>query len=140
MAKTIVQRVIFRNTTCKILYQLYINAKQHSAVTGSTAKITEEEGSTYSAHGGYITGKNLHMVKNTLIVQTWRAEDWHEFDMDSILVLAFEQKGKNAVLHLTHANIPDKQTKAIDKGWHDFYWKLWKKHLAGKLEKATKLK
>ncbi|MBK5285208.1 MAG: hypothetical protein JJE25_07370, partial [Bacteroidia bacterium] len=59
MAKTIVQKVVFKNTTPKILYDLYMDSKKHSLVTGGPAVISAKEGTKYSAHGGYIKGKNL---------------------------------------------------------------------------------
>ena len=58
MAKTIVQKVLFKNTTPQVLYNLYMNAKKHTDATGVPAKISDKEGAKYSAHDGYITGKN----------------------------------------------------------------------------------
>ena len=132
MSKTITQDILFRNTTPKSLFDLYINAKKHSAATGAMAKITSKEGSLFTVHNGYITGKNLQIVKNKQVVQSWRAQGWDKEMTDSILLLNFEQKGKDTVLQLVHANIPDKHAKGIDHGWHDHYWKPWKKFLAGK--------
>lgn len=132
MPKTIVQKVVFKNTTPKDLYDLYMNAKKHSAATGAPAKISAKEGGTYSAHNGYITGKNLHLVKDRLIVQTWRAQGWNTDDIDSIFIISLEPKGKNVVLHAIHANLPDKHAESINKGWHNHYWEPWKKYLAGK--------
>ena len=131
MAKTITQKILFKNTTAKALYDLYMNAKKHSMVTGGPAVISGREGSKYSAHGGYITGKNLQLVKDKLIVQTWRAKGWDETDTDSIFIINLEQKGKNVVLHVAHANLPEKHYKHIAKGWHDHYWTPWKQYLAG---------
>lgn len=133
MAKTIIQKITFRNTTAKILYNLYMNAKKHSMVTGSTAIISGKEGTEYSAYERYITGKNLQLIRDKLIVQTWRADDWDENDMDSTFILHFEQKGNDVILNVVHANLPDKHSRQIDKGWHDHYWDLWKQHLAGKI-------
>ena len=138
MPKTIVQKVVFKNTTSKALYDLYMDAKQHSMVTGGPAKISAKAGSTFSAHGNYIRGKNLHLVKDKVIVQTWRAQGWDKKDVDSIFTINFEQKGKDVVLHAVHANLPDKAAASINKGWHDHYWNPWKQHIAGK--KITRAK
>lgn len=132
MSTTIVQKVVFKNTTPKVLYDLYMNAKKHSMVTGGPAVISAKEGTGYSAHGGYITGKNLRLVKDKLIVQTWRGKDWDKEDVDSTFIIHLEPKGKDVVLHAIHANIPDKHSKHMDKGWHDHYWTPWKQHLASK--------
>ena len=132
MAKTIVQKVVFKNTVPKALYELYIDAKKHSTVTGAPAIISTKEGTKFSAHGGYITGKNLQLVKDKLIVQAWRAEDWQKSDIDSTFIINLEQDGKDVILHAIHANLPDKHADEINKGWHDYYWKPWKKYLSGK--------
>ena len=132
MPKTISHEIVFKNTTTKDIYDLYMNAKKHSAATGAPAKITAKEGTVFSTHAGYIGGKNLRLVKNKLIVQTWRAVSWDKTDVDSIFTIFLEQKGKNVLLKAVHANIPDRHTKSINKGWHQHYWEPWKKFLAGK--------
>lgn len=132
MPKTIVQKVVFKNTTAKALYDLYMDAKKHSLVTGAAAKISATEGSKYSAHGGYINGKNLQLVKDKLIVQSWKAQDWDKEDIDSTFIIFLEPKGKDVILHMTHANVPDKHSAGVKSGWNDYYWKPWKKYLSGK--------
>ncbi len=131
MSKTIVQKVVFKNTAPKDIYDLYMNAKKHSIATGAPANISVKKGGTYSAHGGYISGKNLQLVKDKLIVQTWRAQSWDKNEIDSTFIIYLEPKGKDTILHSIHANIPDKYVESINKGWHDHYWKPWKKYLAG---------
>ncbi|MBA2250404.1 MAG: SRPBCC domain-containing protein [Chitinophagaceae bacterium] len=132
MSKTIVQKIVFKNTSTKDLYSLYMNSKKHSIATGAPAKISPNEGGNYYAHDGYITGKNLQLLKDKLIVQSWRASEWKENDVDSTLIIHLETKGNDVILHAIHANLPDKSAAGIDKGWHDHYWEPWKKYLAGK--------
>ncbi|MGH2649346.1 MAG: SRPBCC domain-containing protein [Ginsengibacter sp.] len=137
MSKTNVQKVIFKNTTAKKLYDLYMNPKQHSNVTGAPAKISKKAGSSFSAHANYITGKNLYLKPNETIVQTWRAESWNKNDPDSIFIIRLEQKGKDVVLHAVHSNVPDRAAASLSKGWHSHYWNLWKQHLANKSIKKS---
>jgi len=132
MTKTITQKVVFKNTPVKALYELYMDAKKHAAATDGPAKITAKEGTSYSVHDGYIKGKNLQLIKDKLIVQSWKAADWDKNDLDSTFIINFEQKGKDAVLYVTHANVPEKHAASISTGWHDYYWKPWKQYLAGK--------
>jgi len=132
MPKTIVQKILFKNTTPKALYDLYMNAKKHSKVTLAPAKITNKAGEKYSAHGGYITGENILLIKDKLIVQSWRTQEWNKNDLDSTFIIELEPKGKNVVLHMAHANLPDKHAESINSGWHKHYWEPWKKFLAGK--------
>ncbi len=132
MAKTIVQKILFRNTTPKALYDLYVDAKKHSMVSGAPASISPKIGSTYSLHHGYITGKTLHLVKDRQIVQTWRGSNWEKNDADSTFIINLERKGKDVVLYAIHANVPDKHAGHLSKGWHDHYWNPWKQYVAGK--------
>jgi activator of HSP90 ATPase len=131
MPKTITQKVTFKNVTTSKLYSQFLDSKHHTALTGGEpAKISAKEGAKFSAYGEYIVGKNLQLVKDRLIVQSWYGTDWAKNDLDSTFILLFEQKGKDVVITMTHANIPDKQADGIKQGWTDFYWTPWKKYLA----------
>ncbi|HYV93415.1 MAG TPA: SRPBCC domain-containing protein [Chitinophagales bacterium] len=132
MAKTIKQKVVFKNAKAKDVYDAYMNAKKHSHVTGAPAKISNKEGTDYSAHNEYIKGKNLRLIKDKLIVQTWRASAWKDIDMDSTFIIHLEQKGKDVVLEMIHANVPDSEVEGLTKGWNHHYWGPMKSYLAGK--------
>jgi len=129
---TIIQKILFKNTSAKQIYNLYMDPKLHGMITGAAVKVSEKTGSKLEVFGGYITGKTLQIVKNKLVVQQWHGSDWDAKAEDSVFVLSFEQKGKDVVLHVFHANVPDEVAKDLDKGWHDHYWNPWKQWLAGK--------
>ena len=132
MAKTISHKVVYKKTTPKTIYDLYMNAKKHAMITGGPVKISAKEGADFSAHGGYITGKNLKLIKDKLIVQSWRSQNWKTDVADSIFMIMLEPKGKDVVLHAVHTNVPDSGIDSVDKGWYDHYWNPWKQYLAGK--------
>lgn len=131
MSKTIIQDVLFKNTSPKELYEIYMHTGNHSTATGAPAEISDTEGSSFSAHSGYITGKNLQLIKNRLIVQTWRAQSWSSNDIDSTFIIYLEQKEKDTMLHAIHANVPDDSFDGLDSGWHKMYWEPFKLFLAG---------
>jgi len=79
----------------------------------------------------HITGKNLQLVTNRLIVQSWRAQSWSGDDIDSTFIIYLEPQGADTLLHAVHANIPDSAVEGIDAGWHKMYWEPWKLYLAG---------
>jgi activator of HSP90 ATPase len=137
MPNTIYQKIVFTSTKTKDLYDLYMDSKKHSIATGAHASISPKEGGRYSAHDNYIKGKNLQLVKNRLIVQTWRSSDWDKNDVDSTFIICLEQKGNDAILYATHANVPDDEFDSIKKGWHEYYWKPWKKYLSGNPIKSS---
>jgi activator of HSP90 ATPase len=132
MAKTIVQKIVFKNTSPKVLFALYMNSKKHTIATAAPAKLSGKVGERFQTHAGYISGKNIHLAKDKLIVQSWRTKAWKEQDIDSTFILDFEPKGKNVVLHMIHANLPDEHAQSIYEGWYKHYWEPWKKYLAGK--------
>jgi len=132
MSKHVTQKVTFKNTKPKALYDLYMNAKQHSLIAGSPVKISAKAGAPFTAHQGYITGSSVHNIKDKLIVQTWRAMDWASTDPDSIFTILLEPKGKDTILHAVHSNVPDAKADGVKKGWTEHYWNPWKQHLAGK--------
>ena len=129
MSKTITQKIIFKNISAATLYELYMDAKKHSAVTGAEAKINQKEGSVFTSYGDYIAGKNLQLIKNKLIVQSWRASDWTEEDIDSTFIIELEEKENGTTIYVTHANVPLRQAKSLSDGWHKYYWNPWKAFL-----------
>ena len=130
--KTIVQTLKFKAAP-KVLYELYMDSKKHGLATGGAkAVISRKVGGSFSAHDGYIRGKTLLLVPGQTIVQTWRGGDWSKQDRDSQFILSFEPEGSGTVLTMVHANVPDNQAEHLAKGWHDFYWKPWKKYLGEK--------
>lgn len=131
MSKTIVQEVVFKNTSAAALYELYMDGEKHSIATGAPADISPTEGTNYSAHSGYITGKNLQLITNRLIVQSWRAMSWSADDIDSTFIIYLEPQGADTLLHAIHANLPDSAAESIDAGWHKMYWEPWRLYLAG---------
>ncbi len=129
MATTILQKIVFKNTTVETLYNLYMDAKKHSDVIMAPVNIQNKEGASFTAYDDYITGKNLQLIPGKLIVQSWWASDWNEKETISTFILLLEQKGKDAIANMTHANVPDEQYNSIKEGWDQFYWKPWKEYL-----------
>ena len=115
MAKTIPQTVQFKTKPGK-LYQLYADSKLHSAATGGKASVGSKAGGNFSAHGGKLKGRILHLVKNKMIVQTWRSPDFKKTDADSVLTLIFEESRGGAQVRMIHANVPDNAVKDVAAG------------------------
>ena len=128
MARTILQTVTFAAPP-SALFELYLDSKKHTAATGGRASISRKVGGRFSAWDGYITGRNLEIVPNRRIVQTWRGSDWRRSDPDSILVLAFSTKGQRGEISLVHVLVPEDQYAPLRQGWSDHYWTPWKAYL-----------
>ncbi|MBI3573023.1 MAG: SRPBCC domain-containing protein [Candidatus Kerfeldbacteria bacterium] len=105
----------------KEVYEALLDSKKHSLITGDTAKMSRTVGGSWSAFGGYATGKNLELVPNKKIVQTWRASDWpagHE--STATFSLAKTKDGTKIVF--THVHVPANQIRSIAGGWQEYYW------------------
>ena len=122
---------VFENATPAKLYSLFMDSAKHTAATGMPAKISPKVGGKWSAFGGMILGKNLMLVPNRMIVQSWRSAEWKKADPDSILVVRFEKViGGSARVELDHVAVPEYDQEGVTNGWMKYYWEPWKAYLA----------
>lgn len=132
MTPAIYSSAIYENVTPAKLYGLFMNSAKHTAATGMPARISAKVGGNWSAFGGMILGKNLVLIPNKMIVQTWRSSEWKKKDPDSILVVSFEKSaGGGAQVELTHVGVPEYDHDGVTNGWMKFYWEPWRKYLSG---------
>jgi activator of HSP90 ATPase len=131
MTKAIEQSVRF-NATPEQLFEMYLDSKKHSAATGGAARMSRKVGGKFTAWGGQLSGRNLVIVKNKMIVQAWRSRHWKASDLDSILILIFSKAPGGGQVDLTHVNVPEQDHAGVTKGWPKYYWEPWKKYLKGR--------
>jgi len=112
----------------KTLYNAWLNSDEHSAFTKSKAVIEKKVGSSFTAHDGYITGKNELLHMNKRIVQSWRTTDFNEEAEDSKIEILFEKVDKGTKIILHHSNLPEETGKTYRKGWRDHYFKPLKEY------------
>ncbi len=139
MAKEIRQTVSF-DAKPAVIYRALMDSKHHSAFTKAPAKIDAKVGGSISCHGGYISGVNVELVKGARIVQAWRGKNWPQGAW-SIACFELAPAGTGQTkLTFTQHGVPDDQAKAIDKGWHERYWKplrAWLKQSSSPKKKKT---
>jgi len=126
--KTIKQSVTLPATAAQ-LFTMYLDSKQHAAITGAAASVSAKAGSVFRAFGGQLSGKTLHTVPKKLIVQAWRSSGWKSGDPDSVLVLMFSPVGDSGRIDLVHINVPDHDAKGVTQGWKKYYWTPWREYL-----------
>lgn len=129
MTKAIQQSVEF-DAAPESLYELYMDARQHSKATGSPAKLSRKPGASFTAFGGQLRGKNLLIVPKKMIVQSWRSTSWKKEDADSILIITFSRTKSGGRVDLVHVNVPEDDYKGVSDGWSKYYWKPWRTYLA----------
>jgi activator of HSP90 ATPase len=112
------------------VYEAFLDAKKHSAFTGSKATCDTKVGGRFSAWDGYISGKNLELEKGKRIVQEWMTTEWPEGYPPSRLELTFKKTPKGTEVSMVHSEAPAKQAADVEQGWVDFYWKPLKEYFS----------
>jgi len=123
-----IQQTVTFNASPHEVYELLMDSAKHAAFSGDSASISREVGGEYSAYGGYITGKNLKLVPNQEIVQSWRASDWPEgyFSTVTFVLLPIREGTR---LNFTHIDVPDGTEDEFTQGWIENYWEPMKRAL-----------
>lgn len=107
--------------TPDVIYKTWLNSKGHSQMTGAIARCSKRTGGKFTAWDGYISGKNLRLVENKLIVQSWRSTEFRREDKDSKLTIKLKSTKNGTELSLSHTDIPKGQTQ-YRKGWKEYYF------------------
>jgi activator of HSP90 ATPase len=123
----------FENVTPAKLYELFMDSAKHTSATGAPARISRKVGGKWTAFGGMLLGKNLVLIPNRMIVQTWRSSEWKKKDPDSILVVSFEKSaGGGTKVDLVHVGVPEYDHAGVTQGWIQNYWEPWQAYLAAR--------
>ncbi len=120
--KTIEQEIIIKGTPHEI-YEVFMDAKKHSKLTESKAKVSREVGGSFSIYEGALSGKNVELIQDKKIVQTWRGdgENWPK-GYYSKITLIFEPDDKGTLIKFTHIDIPEASYESVKEGWDMYYW------------------
>jgi activator of HSP90 ATPase len=103
------------------VYTAWLSSKQHTEMTKSKAAISSKVGGKFKTGDGYIGGKNIELIKDKRIIQTWRTIEFAESDLDSLLVVDFEDVSGGCKVTITHSQIPKGQSRNYKQGWIDYY-------------------
>ena len=103
------------------VYELLMDSEKHSEFTGGRAEISREVGGDFTIMGGGLGGKNLELVEDEKIVQSWRAEDWPEGHYSTVTFLLEEEDGGTR-LSFVQSGVPADKYDSINEGWRTYYW------------------
>lgn len=109
------------HAAAKDIYDAWLDSERHSIMTGEKATISREIGGTFTAWGGYISGKNLLLIPNKKIVQSWRSSEFPDDAADSILSIQLIEAQGITEVDLEHKDIPPGQGLQYRAGWIDYY-------------------
>ena len=112
------------------VFEAWLDSDGHTAMTGSAATATPQEGGAFTAWDGYISGRNLVLEPGRRIVQSWRTTRFTAEDANSQIEVLLEPVAGGTRLTLHHTNVPDGHTGYQDGGWQDHYFEPMKKYFA----------
>lgn len=129
MTSPIRQKVLL-SASPTVVFEYLTDSKKHAAFTGGSAKMSAKVGASVSAFSGFATGKNIEIIPNQKIVQTWHASilGWPE-DQNSTLTITLQKVGKKTELVMVHENVPAFLKSMIANGWKEYYWNPLKEYL-----------
>jgi uncharacterized protein YndB with AHSA1/START domain len=117
------------------IYDAWLDSGGHSEMTGGKARMSDVLGAEVSAWNGYISGRNLELVPNARIVQSWRTTKFTGQHQDSIITVTLEETAGGTVLTLVHSNVPDEHRSYEEGGWQSNYFEPMRKYFGGGQQK-----
>ena len=112
------------------VYEALTSADQFGDLTGGVAaELSSDAGAPFSLFGGAITGRNIELVPDRRIVQSWRGGPWED-GVYSIVKFELEGDTAGTKLVLDHAGFPEGQRDHLASGWDTNYWEPLRQHFA----------
>jgi activator of HSP90 ATPase len=140
-AEVIHQEITFRAPPHAV-YEALTSSQQFDAITrlsdavtlvtaagAKPTSISREVGGPFTLFGGYITGRNLELLGDERLVQSWRAGGWKAGDY-SIVKFVLLASGAETNLVFDHRGFPEGEGKHLARGWYTHYWEPLAKYLA----------
>jgi activator of HSP90 ATPase len=123
------------NVQPEVLYKAWLNSKEHTNFTGSTAKINPGKGGKFTTWDDYISGETIGLDVNKKIVQSWRTTEFPTKSPNSRVEIVFEKTANGTKLTIKHYDIPDGQAEEYKKGWKEYYFEPMKEYFSKKMKK-----
>jgi len=120
MGKNLKQTATFKATPHEV-YETLMDEKKHAGFTEGAAKISRKVGGQFSISDGEIEGRNVELVPDQKIVQTWRYSDWPAGHYSTI-TFQLTPVANGTRLTFTQIDIPEDKYADIKQGWIDYYW------------------
>jgi activator of HSP90 ATPase len=105
------------------IYEAFMDSKIHSKFTEGKAKISREIDGNFSVFEGDINGKNVKLIQDQKIVQSWRSEgeNWPK-GYYSTITLILEPIDEGTLIKFKHVDIPEGAIESVKDGWNTYYW------------------
>ena len=100
---------------------IQLSGVMQGAKSSVPTTIGSAEGSAFALFGGYITGRQVEMLPDQLLVQAWRAASWGS-GLYSIARFQLEEAGSGAKIIFDHGGFPKGEAEHLAAGWQANYW------------------
>ncbi len=114
-----------------VFFHAWLNSQEHSLMTGGEAICGNNVGDEFTAWDGYISGKNISLILDQEINQSWRTSEFKDSDEDSELSIRIIEIPEGCEVILSHKNIPEGQAD-YKQGWIDHYFNPMKTYFHSK--------
>lgn len=131
MCKTIKQKVKFKAPP-PMVYELLVDQKKYSALTGKKAIIGKKIGDRFSVDSGAASGVIVDLLPGKRIVRAWRGKDFPPgiYSMATFVLTPTRDGGTELVL--THRGVPKEIIPQTESNWRDHCWNKMKAYLTKK--------
>jgi activator of HSP90 ATPase len=132
-AESIHQETVFKASPAQV-YEVLTDAAQFDKVSKLSAamqsgmapatrptQINPLPGGAFSLFGGYVTGRNIELIRNKRIVQAWRPGSWPP-GVYSIVKFELVAQDSSTKIVFDHTGFPPGTGQHLAEGWHDNYW------------------
>jgi activator of HSP90 ATPase len=132
-AVTSFRQVVTLNASASDIYEMLMDSRKHTKLTGSKATISRKPNGAFTVYDNYAYGRNIALVENKKIVQSWRANEpaWPADVMSEVTFSLIALGRIKTKLTFTHKNIPVAVADNFKKGWVEFYWNPLRAHYNG---------
>lgn len=92
-------------------------------------QIDARPGGAFVLFGGIISGRQIELVPNELIVEAWRVANWGR-GVYSIVKFELTEDGPGTRIVFDHTGFPRGDAETLASGWKAHYWDPLRKYLA----------
>jgi activator of HSP90 ATPase len=132
-----IEQTAFFEASPEEVYAALLDPKKHAEFTGSPATTSARKGASFTAWDGYITGKNLELVRGKKVVQEWKTTEWPDGYPVSRLEITLAAKKGGTELKMVHSSVPAERVADYRGGWKSAYCDPLKKYLAKRKETGS---
>lgn len=128
----IIKQTYHINAPVAAVWKALVGSEEIAGWGGGPAKMSEEEGFSFSLWGGSIWGKNIKVVKEKELVQEWYSDEGKKWEKPSIVTFILHEDKTGTKVKLLHKDVPEENINDIADGWKEYYLGPLKEYLEKK--------